>query len=482
MAKNKFNLVFNQFYAGASPAAHLNSLTELGSSGHYSSATNVDVLDPTGITQGPGLANLTAGTQAGAVTELIAFIMDNAVASDATYGIGPTKLFKISSTAVTNAGDFPHAITNCAEGESIVNMGGKLYYFFNKAAAGEIGTFDLTNVFDDDWGSTVPTGAAALQLAPHPSATKEDIICFGNGRYLGVYIGDTTTLYPTKVDFKVGCQVDDVVFHAGQWWVAVNSNITGTNRSKGEIYLYDGGAISTILNDETGVGVQRIGWLYVLNGIIYVAYQDLSSSGGFKIGYISGRQLKELASFTGTLPTFQQKTLYKNTILFVSNGLIYSIGAVTPDLPVQISQIADGGYATVGALAAPFGTPMVASYDGATNYKLAKFSGYDTNSNWRSIVIPLMQGNAKGYIDEVVVLTNSMGANARCDLTIEVNQATTTSSSFQITTAAKRRHLFYTTSLLPCEDMRIVLSWANGSASNPVQIREIQVNGHFVNC
>jgi len=474
---NSFTITFKDFYSGFSPIAHLNSLTEKGTSGHASAMVNADILDGN-LTQGQGLANLTNGTQAGAISELINFIYDKAVAADVTYGIGTTKLFKISSTAVTNDGTFPHTITGCADGESVVVVGGKLYYFYNKSSGGEIGQYDLSSTFDDDWGSTIPTGKAALQKAPHPSAVKEDIIIFGNGRYLGTYFNDNTTLDVDKLDFGTENEVDDVLFFANQWWIAVNSNITGTNKSQGQIFIYDGGAISSILSDETGVGLQRIGWLYNLNGIIYVCYQDLSTTGGYKIGWINGRQIKPLAYFTGSLPNFAQKTLYKNTILTVSNGLIYSFGATIDDFPIQISQIADGGYSNVGALSAPFGTPMVASCE-STTYKLAKFSGYETTSSWRSIIIPLITGRYKGFIDRIVVLTNSLGANARADLQLETNQNTANSGTAkQITGTAKRRHIFQGFGSA-IEDFRIFINFANGSTSNNVSIRRIDVEGHW---
>jgi len=482
MAKsNEFTIIFDKFYQGYSPTAHLNSLTETGNTGHASAMGNVDILDPTSITQGPGLATLTAGTEAGAVTELISFIMDKAVSTNLTYAIGPTKLFSLSATAVTNASPFPHTITNATDGESCINMGGNLYYFYNKSSGADCGKYDLASTFDDDWGSTIPTGAAALQKAPHPCAAKEDIIAYGNGRYLGIYTGGSTTLAPTKLDFGIGNQVDDVIFFANQWHIVVNSSITGTNRSQGQIYLYDGSAVSTLLNDETAVGVQRIGFIYVLNGITYVAYQDLSSTGGFQIGYISGRKIEYLRSFTGSLPSYSQKTLYKNTILFISNALVYSCGAVIPDLPVQISQLADAGFSTVGAIACPFGTPLIASSQ-STSYKLAKFSGYDVTCTWRSIIIPIVKGRIKGMIDEVIVLTNNLGSSARCDLQLEYNQDVGDSGTAkQITTASRRRHIF-TGFGSNFEDFRVFLNWSNSSTTNPCSIREIQVYGHYVEC
>lgn len=650
MADNTFSITIDKFYSGYSPLAFNNSLTEFGASGHASQMLNVDVINGDYATQGPGLSTLTNGTEAGAVTELIRFIMDRAVSADVTYAMGTNKLHRLSSTAVSNGSGWPHTITGNTQGESAVYLKGSLYYFWNSLTAGEIGKYDLTlagedirsydthndsyalysgttnyvgqsfttldspailksakfylnksgsptgNVyaqiwthtgtfgttsapgtllatsdlvsasglsgsqtlttftfsgaeaitlagstnyvvvvkytggdisnsvvvgmdssvktatgnssrsndgiswttsandvafyvysggdvaFNDDWGSTVPTGAAALQVAPHPSDKKEDILLFGNGRYAGAYFADSNTLDVDRLDFGQGVQVDDVIYNAGYWYIAVNSGITGNNRTEGQVYMYDGAAVTSTLTDETGVGMQRIGFLFRINGIVYVAYQDLSSA-GFIIGYINGKSISPLCRFTGTLPDYRQKTLYKNTILFLSSGMAYSAGALIPELPYQLSQIADGGYATVGAIAAPFGVPMIASTNGTTGFRLAKFSGYDVNCSWRSIVFPTSLGKFKGMIDEIVVLTKPLGSGARCDMKIEANQGVDIEpTGKQIATTGKTRHYFANFDLPPggIEDFRLALDWTFGSATNDCAIRKIIVNGHFV--
>jgi hypothetical protein len=117
-----------------------------------------------------------------------------------------------------------------------------------------------------------------------------------------------------------------------------------------------------------------------VNGVVYVAYQDLTATDGYKIGYIEGRRIKPIASYSGSLPTFAQKTLYKGTILFIANNLVYSCGAVDDNLPMQISQLSSGGYSTVGAIGSPFGSPMISSTQ-STSYKIAKFATtYDVTS------------------------------------------------------------------------------------------------------
>ena len=486
MAKDsQFFIELKDFNAGFSPLAHLNSLTQKGVSGSASVMVNADILDGT-LSQGPGLSTLTNGTQAGVVTELINHILEIPTADSVTYGIGATKLFKITPTTVTSGGtpSWPQVITNCTDGESVIQMGGNLYGFYNKSSGGDILKMPIsTEAIDPDWGSTVnptgPIGYGALQSAIHPSATKEDIIVFGNGQYAGTYIGDTNTIALTKLDFGSGNVVSDVVFHANFWYIAVNSGVTGTNRSRGQIYLYDGSVTKSVLDDECGVGLLKIGFLDVVDGVIWLAYQDLSETSGYHIGYVAGRQIKQLASFSGGLPNFAQKTLYRKTYLFVGGSNLWSCGSVSPDLPIQISQIADGGYATIGALASPFGTPMVASTE-STSYKLAKFSGYDTVSSWKSVVIPTINGRYKGYIDEVTVLTGVLGASATCTLILEANQAVTNSTTKTISGTGGTRFVFDALGLgaVGVEDFRVTIDFAT-SVGNQLKIRSIFIKGHY---
>jgi hypothetical protein len=72
-------------------------------------------------------------------------------------------------------------------------------------------------------------------------------------------------------------------FFSNVWWIAVNYG----EGKRSQVYLYDGSAISNGLSDEVAIGDQKIGFLYVLNGLIYISYDDKSSV-GFCIGFING--------------------------------------------------------------------------------------------------------------------------------------------------------------------------------------------------
>ncbi len=485
---NTFVIEFSSFYAGFSPAAHLNSLTEIGNGGHASDMKNVDILDPTYLSQGPALSDLTNGTQAGVVTELINFILDQPTASNQTYGIGATKLFRITPTTVDSGGtsSWPQTVTDMTDGESLILLKGNVYGFYNKTSGGDILKMPIsTEVIDPDWGSTTPSGAGALQKAIHPVAKKEDLMVFGNGRYVGYYNATSDTLDVDKLDFGNDAKVADVIFNANQWLIAVNYGIAGTNRTRSEIYFWNGSAVSSLLTDETAVGLYKIGFLFPIAGVVFVAYQDLSFSGGYQIGYINGRELKSLGHFTGALPTFAQKTLYKKTILFISSALVWSCGAVIDDLPYQISQIADGGHATVGAIASPFGTPMIASTDGSANHRLAKFgSTYDITGYWKSVIASTIFGKMLGYIDDVIVITKALGENAKCLLKFEYNQAESVTTAVEITGTGVRRHLFdaedFDFTADGIEDIRLFLDYSSGNATNPCPIKKVYIKGHFI--
>ena len=112
---------------------------------------------------------------------------------------------------------------------------------------------------------------------------------------------------------------------------------------------------------------------------------------------------------------------------------------------------------------------------------IAKFSGYDTACAWKSIIFPVALGEMKGVIDRITVLTPVLVGDARCDLTIESNQAIDTSSVFQITTAGKTKHFTQGGALGigNIEDFRVALDWSEGDGTNACPIRKIRIDGHF---
>lgn len=468
MKDNTFSIRIDKFFQGMSPTFFKNTLSTFGNfNGHANAMTNCDILTPDYLTQGAGISNLS-----GNPSVLIKFIMDRVVASGVSYALSNTKLYQLTSSAIS----LKKTISGATRGESLVYLKSYLYYFYQD----DFGRFDLSSSYDDDYGSTIPTGAASLQNASHPVATKEDLMLFGNGRYLGVFTSSTTTLEATKLDFGNNTEVVDILFHNNKWLIAVNTaNADDNSRGLGYLYWYNGAAVSSLLDDEASVGIQKIGFIKVINGIIYIAFQDLSSSGGYKIGYLSGNRIITLGHFIGSLPNFRQKTLYKNLLLFISDNKIWAAGASVGELPFALSQIAQGKYTTnTGGLAAPFGTPLIAT-DNGSSYSIAKFSGYTTTSDWTSLIQQLSQGKNLAYIKEMIVYTKALGSGARADITVKCNDEASNSSAQAVSTENQRRHVFKINKS-NVENVRIYINFANGSTSNPVKIKSVELTGNVV--
>jgi len=477
---NQWQLTLDRFYAGYAPLAFKDPLTELGSSGHSSRMKNVDILDGK-IRQGKKLTPLTNGTEDG-VAGYITYIMDRAVDDEEGYALGSkkpgmtveSKLYKITPNEVVDDSDFPREISNMLEGESLAYLKGVLYYFYNTATQGDIGAYDLDDDFQDTWASSA---GFDLEKAPHPVATKEDIMVFGNGRYLGVYIQGSDELDPQRLDFGEKAEVADVIFANNSWYIAVNNDVDG--RGESQIYIYEAGAMQNVLSDETGVGLQRIGFMMRIDGIVWVACEDLSEE-GFIIGYIAGSQIIPMGRYNGPLPRHNQKTLYRKTILFLSNHA-YSAGATVNEFPFQLSQIAPGKEDIespgehLGAVAAPFGTPIISwSSEDTERHKIAKFDGYTKDAEWESIVFDRVEGFNLSKIDKIIVSTDLAHEDAEVELKILADQETKESNPI-ILTGGKTRHYIQSIDLPNIEDFKLQIKWNN---EHVFTIRKILIIGH----
>lgn len=444
--------------------------------------------DPTGFKQGAGLSNLTNGTDAGVVSTLIKYILPVPTSSNLSFGIGGAKLYSFSATAVTNGSGFPRTIDKAAvtgeDGESVAVVNGALYYFYNHSgSAGDIGKYDLASTFDDDWGSTVPTGMAALGNAPHPSIVGNDnVIYFGNGAYVGYYDPDSNTLAPTDFDVPTGSECVDVRYLNSRVWAAFNTpNISGNNNSVGVIYNWGGVGFSS-WDDFPNPRIQgKIGALYPFGAQMFVWYQEVGYTGGYKLGYASGNQVVQVCAFSGSLPNFGQVGEKNGMITWVSDGLIHRWGAVDRNVPVAHSQFADAGYSTAGAIAAPFGTLMVASNQ-SSSYKLANLSGLDVVSIWKSLFFQ----TGPAMIDEVVIHYAPTSTGARVDLTLRGDQALLSASlahqgetgSITHTNDASKAKKSFQPKFSVQSEVSIEADFANGSTSNALQIRRIELIGH----
>jgi hypothetical protein len=466
---------------GFCPSFIDNAYPFFGNKNQASAMKDINLLDPNVITQGFGVVALTAGTQAGAVTTLIKGILKTCTSSDVSFAVGGAKLYQFSATAVANATIWPHTIDKGTvtgeDGEDVCYYKTNLYYSYNHSgSAGDVGKYDMATTFDDDYMSTTPTNFAALQNAPHQMIVGgDDVMYIANGMYIA-YL-DGTTFEPQGLDFFTDSQVASIAWNNNRVIAAVNRpNVTGSNFNQSAIYNWNG--VSTSWEGDPIEVNGRIGALYTKNGVTFVWWQDNNSSNVF--GYISGAQLVPLKRFAGTLPLYYQVGEYKGNIIWFTGGLVYAWGAGDIENPNIFYQIMSSTHATSGGIASPFGLIMVAS-NLTTSFELAKQSGYSILSTYKTVAFDMSGSDFIAQLELITVQTEQLSTGAKCDFTLTYNQGKTTLALTQIAYSADNvtRHKIFDSGV-QVEDMRIDLSWANGSASNPCKIRSIKLQGKYI--
>ena len=473
-------LEFNGFV----PAWFKNSYPFYGDKVHASDMKNIDLTDPNVMTQGPAPTALTAGTQLGAVTTVVKSFLRMVTSDDVSFALGGAKLYKISSAAVTNAGIWPHTITHDGSevGEDVCYYKTNLYYFYNQAGSvGDIGKYDMVTTFDDDWGSTIPTGKAALQSGPHQAINGgDDEMYFLNGRYIGA-LRKTGTLDPVALDFWTDAETASLTWNQNRVMIAVNRpNIVGANMSQSGIYTWDGVATSWE-GDPIEVN-GRIGSLYTKNGVTFVWWQDAGTTNEFNLGYVVGTQIKGLKKCEGTLPLYYQTGEYKGYLAWISDGLVYLFGSSDPDTPIKFFQYTSSTYSTtVGGIGFAFGSLMTSSHNATTGYDIAYASGYTKDSSWKTRAFDVYQPGSVSQIDRIQVVTEQLATGAKVDFTITYDQGKSTLALDQIAYSAANTTLHKILNKAPkMQDFRLDLDFANGSITNPVKTRSILIEGHYV--
>lgn len=485
MADKAWSITIEQFQ-GFVPSYWTNTLPTVGNANQASAMTNVDLIDPNVLTQGPGLANLTNGTQAAAVTTLMkGMLRVHVTGLSAAAGVGGNKVYKFNATEVTSDANFPHTIDKATvtseDGEDVAYYQGAVFYSYNHSGgAGDVGRWTGASTFDDDYMSTVPTGATTLQGGvPHQMLVGgDDQLYIANGRYVARL--NATTFTDQALDLPTDEVVTSLAWNNNQLYIAaINPYVNSTTQIESSIYFWDTTSPSWSYQIKV---YGYIGALYAKNGITYVWYKDATSSGVYKLGMVNGAAVRELASYTGGLPLYYQVGEDQNYLMWNAGGLVWYWGASTSELPTRIFQRADAGYTTSGGITNAYLTPMVATTDGGSNYRFAKFSGYDTACTWKSLLFNVSDGKSKSFIDRITIFTEPLSTGAALDTTLTYDYAKATLALGQIAYSAtvNRTKFIVTKNKFPVENFRLDLSWANGSATNPVKVRKIVINGSFV--
>lgn len=470
---------------GFAPKYYEDTYPSFGNREQAGAMQNISLLDPNLMTQGPGMAELTNGDQGGAVTTLMRGILRHAVASGESYAIGGAKLYKFSASTVNSGGSpsWPRTISDAGSevGEDVAHYQGALYYSFNQTGSvGTIGKYDLASTFDDDYWDSGTPAATQLQDAPHQMINGgDDVLYIANGQYIATL--DGTTGNDQALDFWQDAQVSSLTWNYNRVLAAVNRpNLTGVNVNQSGVYRWNG--ISSSWEGDPIEVNGRIGALYTKNGITYIWYEAfLDGAVRLVFGYLTGGSVSNLRTFSGSLPLYYQVGELFDYVIWVSSGRIYAFGPLSGEVEVDMFQLLSPQYTnTVGGIASPFGEVLAASNDGGSNYSLERENGFETDSNYKTLLFDTSEEDLKSIVDKLVLRTNQLATGAKVDLTVRDKQGTalwTGEMSFS-TDGAVTKKIFFPRAT--GEDLRLEYDFSNGSSTNNVAVRGTVIKGRNI--
>lgn len=417
---------------------------------------NIDATNPSYLTQGPGLVDIS-----GSVDQLIKGILKNVFSENKSVGIGGTKVYEITPTTITEK-----SVGTISGGEDVSLRGGKIYYSWD-TNIGQVND-DWTS-YDEDWWTSIAGGSALTSGVPHQllTAGTSGVMTILNGSVVASWDGSTAsdTAFDTKDD---NITLISQVWNGDRFYFAGNKPNTN-GRNEGSIFIWDGASASWDYRIKID---GKIGALYVRNGVVFVFYRKNVSESVSTLGYVNDRQIIDVANYAGLLPAYYQIDDYRDFIIWSDGYYVFAWGAGGVNIPTRIFQIAPG---SSGGLSNPFGSPIIAFSNG-----VKKFSGYTTDSSWKSITYDIAGINRKGFIEEVIFSFEKLQSGASVDWVLRENSGNVVADgniSFSNDGAITKKHFYPKAS---AENIRIELDFSGGSATNPVKIKRILIKGNIL--
>ena len=370
-------------------------------------------------------------------------VIKRITAKDSTnaYMVGGTSVyhFNPATETISNSSPWSHAITPHNSGpvasdcilynaKSSGTSAQYLFYSWNDTgdADGDIGRYDLSTTFDDDFISIVPAGASVLGTKnEHPMIVgADDILYIGDGEDLWAYdgqTGDDGTLTKNPVALPKGMVIEGfALFQPNTLAIFCSSrsriDFAGTAGAKGFVFFWDylNADPFQVFDLDNG----RLGSPFVYRNTIGCFQTGNSDDFGqasrrVKIKVFNGQEFKIVAPIlTGGVPSIGGVENFGELIIFNLNGVIYSWGnTLGQDTGLNIRALPNG--TTSGAFQNIGGVRWSSSGTGATN-GLQKFNGkHDTGGVATAYAIPNFSPNFKGKIDSIEIVYGKTSTGGR---------------------------------------------------------------------
>jgi len=327
------------------------------------------LVNPTNINPYNDFGVLQPGFLAEDVTNVsvaTAALLNGVVHNGKAYAISSDALLHeitVTTGALTTPTTFPHTITGATTGQDIITyyIGATKYVFYSwkDGSNGNIGRYDLSTTFDDDYMSTVPAGAAAMDTNDdHPLIVgDDDILYVGDGNNVHAFDGQTGangTLSKNVLTLPKGYVVTSFAKFNNQTLVVfaykTTNSTAGFYQSEAKAFFWnylDLDPYRTIDIDDYYVS-GGFNWKGTI-GCFTDGNRDTLVGGKVrKLKLFNGGVFETLVEFTDSLPVNGGIETYANHIAWNSGGKLYTYGNVFKGLDNVTNIISSGSGSTSG--------------------------------------------------------------------------------------------------------------------------------------
>ena len=440
----------------------------LGEQGHafHSNYNPVDsVHDIPGVAaSGPGNTDLTNVDSNSPLSIIIDGVVDGTSSVNKAYGLNGSQVeeWNTSSDALTvSGGTFPHAIT--PHGHSSLSTFGcqlvpynqsdtrKLFYSWSDGTDWDVGTFDYTSTFDDDFMSTVPTTPIAGadltdgDSVPHPlfRSSQDDLLYMGSLRYVHYYDGLNNTF--TSQAFDMGSGWRCIGFQETQYDLVIfagESTSTTNEVNRCRAFFWDQSRPSSAYK-ILDIDAYRISAPFRYKGTI-----GCFGTGPDNSEYIylyDGNEFVKVAEYdgAGNLPVNGGVIVNNGLLKFMAGGKIYSWGKYKNLLPPPTNpyHIATLGGTGNGLCKQLFANRVYMSSEAG---ELVKFANFGQGSVATRTAYPNFPKGMKGKVKQVDVEFAQTTTAAKDTVDIDLQEDLTVVnlvSSFTSATQTKMKFL-----------------------------------------
>lgn len=303
---------------------------------------------------------------------------------------------------------------------SSVSQFSAFYSFYSNAHGGDVGAHDNLATYDDDFMSTIPSGATTLSSSvPHPMCIGADgVLYIGDGNLLHGYDGATGadgTLDGGDLPLTLppGFVITSLLRDGDFLWIGGFFTATGTISNvydgQGVIYLwnYIDQRLTKLVDAEDNYVASIFKWR---GRRCCITQGEDGARGRLRLKFFSIDGVEDVAEFDGTAPVFRGVDASGKQLLINLAGKIWSVGSYVGGY--EVNHLWTSGLTSSSGVILNH-TASGAGFFASGGSELVRLNGWGIDARWESATFsPIFPPGYHGKIKHVSVFfkgTASLG-------------------------------------------------------------------------